>query len=122
MIKLSKEDLANIQKGRIAVIAESNKLGVTTLKSYPLIKEFDGKTCSFRFPEGGGILREVQLSEEDNKNKAATITIIDDWVEYEITDNLGKDNYVYINSSESELILESIKTYKDKYGIVVVLK
>ena len=122
MIKLSKEDLANIQKGHIAVIAESNKLGITTLKGYPLIKEFDGKTCSFRFPEGGGILREVQLSEEDNKNKAATITLMGDWVEYEITDNLGKDNYVYINSSESELILESIKTYKDKYGIVAVLK
>jgi hypothetical protein len=122
MIKILQEELDCVQEGRIVVVAESYKPKINYLKSYPLIKEFDGRICSFYFTEGGGLLREIQLSEEDNKNKAVTVTLMDDWVEYEITDDLGKKHFIYIRSSESELILESIKTYKNKYGIVATLK
>ncbi len=88
--------------------------------SYPLINKFDGKVCDFQFPEGGGNYRVLPIS--TGKHKAVTITLMDGWVEYKITDDWNKKHYLYIRSSESEVIFKSVLSYKEKYGIIPVLK
>ena len=126
MIQITQDTLNTIPEG--AVVAFFTQGGHRVHSNvYPIIDRFDGKLCDFSFPSGGGYFTAIPISEEDSKFdyrglKAATLTIMDGWVEYEITDDWGNNHYLYIRSSQSELILKSIRSYKNNYGIVATLK
>tara|TARA_R110000851_G_scaffold89106_1_gene194378 strand:+ start:576 stop:965 length:390 start_codon:yes stop_codon:yes gene_type:complete len=129
MVKLGQDDLDVVVAGHIVVFAEKYEPKHTFLKSYPIIKEFDGVCCDFEFPEGGGHFTTIPLSKKatlaliiDTRRKSVTITIMRGWVEYQIVDDWGNDYYLYIRTSESEIILKSILSYKEKYGIIALLK
>ncbi len=108
---LSAEDI-------IAFVTVTNSIYVN---SYPLINKFDGKVCDFGFPEGGGWMTSIPFSKRKGKG-AATLTIMKDWVEFDITDDWGAHHYLYIRKTESDVIFKAILSYKEVYNIVPVLK
>jgi len=129
MVKLEQDDLDVVVAEHIIVFAEKYEPKHTYLKSYPIIKEFDGVCCDFEFTEGGGYFTTIPLSKKepltsalDTRRKSATMTIMSGWAEYQIVDYWGNDYYLYIRSSESEIIFKSILSYKEKYGIIALLK
>ena len=128
MVKSEQETLNFIGEGAIVVFFEQGQYRKHA-KAYPIIKEFDGVCCDFEFPEGGGYFTTIPLSKKEpltsalaTRRKSVTITIMSGWVEYQIVDDWGNDYYLYIRSSESEIIFKSILSYKEKYGIIALLK
>ena len=133
MIKLEQEELDVMDEGAIVAFAEISAAKQSYFKkdivSSPIIREFDGVVCDFEFPEGGGYFTKIPLSKKDSlasdldtRRKSVTITIMRGWVEYEITDDWGSNHYLYIRTSESEIIFKSILAYKEQYGIIALLK
>ena len=119
MIKETQETLDTVPTGAIVAFFQQGEHRVH-MKAYPIIKEFDGVLCDFEFPKGGGYFTVLPVS--TGKYLDVSITIMDGWVEYEITDDWGDEYYLYIRSSEGEIIFKSILSYKEKYGIIPTLK
>ena len=119
MIKVERATLDLMPEGAKVVFFEQGAYRVH-MKAYPIIKEFDGVCCDFEFPEGGGWCTYIPISTGDQK--AVAITIMEGWVQYEITDDHSKVHYLYIRTSESEIIFKSILAYKEQYGIIALLK
>ena len=120
MIKITQDELDVVPQEDIVVFAELDTPKHTYLRSYPLINEFDGVDCEFGFPEGGGWGTVIPFS--TGKYIGVVITILEGWVEYQITDDRNKKHYLYIRSSESKVIFESLLSYKNNYGIIPTLK
>tara|TARA_R110000850_G_scaffold4741_2_gene20910 strand:+ start:3418 stop:3789 length:372 start_codon:yes stop_codon:yes gene_type:complete len=123
MIKLDQDVLDVVPEDQIIVFGEQSEPRRTCLKSYPIIREFDGVLCDFQFPEGGGYFTILPISSMGyNVKKTVTLTIMQGWVEYEITDDWGKYYHIYIRTAESDVIFKSLLAYKNRYGIIAVLK
>tara|TARA_R110000851_G_scaffold109452_1_gene231785 strand:+ start:731 stop:1099 length:369 start_codon:yes stop_codon:yes gene_type:complete len=122
MVKVEQTTLNLIPEGTKVVFFEQGEHRVY-MEAYPIIKCFDGVVCNFQFLEGGSWFTTIPISTGSlSSKKAATLTIMNNWVEYKITDDCGSIGYLYIRTSETDIIFKSIIAYKEVYGIIALLK
>ncbi len=119
-IQMTDEDLELVPTEDAVCFCEET--GLPT--NYPVIHDFDGRVCDFGDMQGNGCFKIISISKPPTvkMNGVATLTIMKDWAEFDITDDWGTHHYLYIRKTESDVIFKAILSYKEVYNIVPVLK